>query len=369
MAQPLERVAGAVGAASEEWRWQAVSGRRTAADGLFVYAVVTTGIYCRPTCASKLPRRENVRFFETPHLAEVAGFRACKRCQPCAPNQPDERAVLVTEVCRLIESASRPPKLAEIAAAVGLSPYHVQRVFRAATGITPREYAVATRAERLRSELKGETKVVTAMIAAGYHSSGRLYGESNARLGMTPSEHRAGGLRRRIAFGTALCDLGSVLVGVTDVGICCVLLGDDEAGLIADLTQRFPAAQIEAGGEALAQRLTQVVALIEEPTSGDGLPLDIRGTIFQERVWQALREIPAGEVTTYAGLAQRLGMPRGARAVARACATNAHAVLIPCHRVVRNDGALSGYRWGVARKRRLIEREQEFARRRRNGVE
>lgn len=268
------------------------------------------------------------------------------------------RAELVTRLCRYIEASGRVPRLAELSAEAGLSPAHLHRLFRQATGVTPRAYAAAHRAGRLRAGLAGSGSVTEASYAAGYSSSGRLYADTSQRLGMTPTAFRRGGEGLSVRFAVGECGLGAVLVAATDRGVCAILLGDDAAALVADLEERFPAADLVGGDAGFEDLVARVVALVEDPARAPDLPLDIRGTAFQERVWQALRQIPAGTTATYAEIARRIGRPQAVRAVAGACAANPLAVAIPCHRVVRTDGSLSGYRWGIDRKRALLLREQ-----------
>jgi AraC family transcriptional regulator, regulatory protein of adaptative response / methylated-DNA-[protein]-cysteine methyltransferase len=338
-------------------RWAAVVSRDPAADGTFFYCVKTTGVYCRPSCAARLARPENVRFCATRAEAERAGFRPCKRCRPDQPPLAEQHAAKVAELCRLIEKAERAPNLNELAEHAGLSPHHLHRVFKAITGLTPRDYAAAHRAKRVRQQLDRSGTVTEAIYDAGYNSNGRFYAESNQVLGMTPTEYRAGGADTEIRFAIGECSLGSVLVAQSQRGVCAILLGDDPERLARDLQDRFPRAHL-IGGDAKFERLVAtVVAFVEASRVGLDLPLDVRGTAFQQRVWQALRQIPSGKTQSYADIARRIGAPKSARAVAQACAANALAVAIPCHRVVRTDGALAGYRWGVERKRTLLERE------------
>jgi AraC family transcriptional regulator of adaptative response/methylated-DNA-[protein]-cysteine methyltransferase len=338
-------------------RWAHLAARAPEADGQFFYSVKTTGVYCRPSCAARAPRPENVRFHRTAAEAERAGFRPCKRCRPDGPSPAQTRADLVAELCRLIEKAERPPSLRELGAHAGLSGYHLHRLFKAATGLTPRSYAAAHRARRLRAEIIRRATVTEAIHGAGYGSSGRFYEKSGQILGMTPRSFRAGGAHTVIRFAIGQCSLGAILVAASPRGVCAILLGDDPQALARDLEDRFPRADL-VGGDARFERLVaRVVGLVEAPRLGLDLPLDVRGTAFQERVWQALRKIPCGKTASYSEIACRIGSPESARAVARACAANPLAVAIPCHRVVRNDGGLSGYRWGIERKRALLERE------------
>lgn len=340
-------------------RWAAVVARDRAADGKFFYSVSTTGVYCRPSCASRTARPEHVAFHATAAEAERAGFRPCKRCRPDQPPLAERHARQVAELCSLIEHAEHPPGLDELAQHAGMSAYHLHRVFKAVTGLTPRAYAAAQRALRVRSELVHSATVTDAIYGAGYNSSGRFYEESNEVLGMTPTRYRAGGANTVIRFAIGECSLGAILVAASERGVCAILLGDDPDALGRDLQDRFPRATLLGGDADFEQLVARVVGFVEAPRLGLDLPLDVRGTAFQQRVWQALREIPVGGTMSYTQVAQRIGVPKGARAVAGACAANTLAVAIPCHRVVRNDGGLSGYRWGVERKRALLEREAQ----------
>ena len=343
--------------ANEEDRWAAVVRRDPAADGLFYYAVVTTGVYCRPSCPSRLARRENVHFHDTCGDAERAGFRPCKRCKPGQPSLVQRYAAMVAGICELIESAETLPNLDDMAQASGMSRYHFHRVFKAVTGVTPKAYVVAHRARRVREALASSDTVTAAIYDAGFNSSGRFYAASAELLGMKPAHFRAGGAHAVIRFAVGECTLGTILVAATDKGVCAILLGDDANALVRDLQNRFPRADFVGGDGDFEQTVAQVVGFVEAPALGLDLPLDVRGTVFQQRVWQALRAIPAGSTASYTEIAERVGSPKAVRAVAQACAANAIAVAIPCHRVVRSDGALSGYRWGVERKRALLERE------------
>jgi AraC family transcriptional regulator of adaptative response/methylated-DNA-[protein]-cysteine methyltransferase len=338
-------------------RWAAVRARDASADGTFVYSVKTTGVYCRPSCAARPARPENVEFHDTPAAAERAGFRACKRCKPDQPPLAERQARQVAELCRLIESSDQVPTLEELASHAGMSAFHTHRLFKAVTGVTPRAYAAAHRARRVRGELAARRTVTEAIYGAGYNSPARFYEQSNALLGMTPSSYRAGGSDHEIRFAIGACTLGAILVAATPRGVCAILLGDDPEALAHDLERRFPRAQLIGADPEFERLVAQVVGLIEQPRLGTRLPLDIRGTAFQQRVWRALSRIPAGKTASYAEIASRIGAPRAVRAVAQACAANALAVAIPCHRVVRTDGELSGYRWGVERKRALLDRE------------
>jgi AraC family transcriptional regulator, regulatory protein of adaptative response / methylated-DNA-[protein]-cysteine methyltransferase len=353
-------VAGTVGATPTERdpRWAAVVARDAAFEGKFVYAVKTTGIYCRPTCPSRLANAKNVEFYPTCEEAENAGFRACQRCRPNAASPADQHAVIIAEACRRIEDAETLPTLTALAAALGMSPYYFQRLFKSVTGLSPKAYGTAHRARRVRQQLgEGKNTVTEVIYGAGFNSNSRFYETSNEMLGMTPTAFRGGGADADIRFAIGECSLGSILVARSCKGVCAILLGDDPAGLVRDLQDHFPKANL-IGGDADFERLVaKVVGFVDAPALGLDLPLDIRGTAFQQRVWQALREIPVGETVSYAELACRLGEPKSVRAVAQACAANNIAVAIPCHRVVKNDGALGGYRWGVERKRALLEKE------------
>jgi len=338
-------------------RWSAVVRRDLSADGVFCYSVRTTGVYCRPSCPARRPRRENVAFHPTPEAAERAGFRACKRCRPNAPTQAAQRAAVVAKACRAIETADEMPNLATLAAEARMSRFHFHRVFKSVTGVTPRAYAAAHRVERVRGALALSGTVTEAIYEAGFGSSGRFYATSSSVLGMRPNEFKLGGKDAVIRFAVGECSLGSILVAATECGVCAIVLGDDPDRLVRDLQDRFPQAELIGGDEAFEALVAQVVAFVEEPVLGLGLPLDVRGTAFQHRVWRALREIPAGSTATYADIGRRIGAPKAARAVARACASNTLAVAIPCHRVVRSDGSMAGYRWGVERKRILLAKE------------
>jgi AraC family transcriptional regulator of adaptative response/methylated-DNA-[protein]-cysteine methyltransferase len=344
-------------ATTKDPRWAAIVARNPAADGQFFYSVKTTGVYCRPSCAARPARPENVQFHSSCEDAERAGFRACKRCKPNQPPLVEQHAAKVTEICRLIEAAETAPALDELASKAGLSPYHFHRVFKAVTGLTPKAYAVAHRANRMRTELDRSGTVTAAIFDAGYNSNGRFYEKSDEVLGMTPSNYRAGGANTAIHFAIGECSLGSILVAASQRGVCAVLLGDDPDALARDLQDKFPRAHLIGGDKAFEQIVAKVVGFVEAPGVGLDLPLDVRGTAFQQRVWQALRKIPVGTTASYSDIAKQIGSPSAVRAVAQACAANMLAVAIPCHRVVRNDGALSGYRWGVQRKRALLDRE------------
>ena len=339
-------------------RWAAVLARDASADGSFVYSVSTTGVYCRPSCPSRLARAKHVRFHDSPADAERAGFRSCRRCRPTAVPAERERAARIAEACRFIEGSQELPSLAGLARRAGLSPHHFHRVFKQVTGLTPRAYAAAHRASRVRVALgRPGASVTEAIYDAGFNSSGRFYEAAGGTLGMTPTAYRNGGAQAEIRFAVGQCSLGALLVAQSEKGVCAILLGDDPEMLVRQLEDQFPRAMLVGGDATFERTVAAVVGFVENPARGLDLPLDIRGTAFQQRVWNALRQIPAGRTVSYAEIATRLGRAGAARAIAGACAANTLAVAIPCHRVVRTDGALSGYRWGVERKQALLERE------------
>lgn len=345
-------------ASEDARRWQAICDRDRAMDGAFVYAVRTTGVYCRPSCAARRPRRENVTFHANAAEAEAAGYRACKRCRPQEPAGSAD-AERIAAVCRLIESSDSTPSLQQLAATVGLSAFHFHRLFKRSTGLTPREYAAAHRRRTLHAELRGAAPVTQAIVAAGYSSSSRFYEQAARLLGMNAREYRDGGRDARIRFALGETSLGSILVAATARGVCLIEFGDDPQKLLEGLQLRFTQAELIGGDAAFEQLVARIVAQVERPQADFVLPLDVRGTAFQHRVWQALLQIPLGTTATYTDIAQAVGKPSAVRAVAQACAANQAAVAIPCHRVVRLDASLSGYRWGVERKRELLTRERE----------
>jgi AraC family transcriptional regulator of adaptative response/methylated-DNA-[protein]-cysteine methyltransferase len=338
-------------------RWAAVARRDRTADGGFFYSVRTTGVYCRPSCAARRPLRENVAFHDTREDAERAGFRPCLRCRPKDATLEERRAAAVAQACRLIEDAEEAPNLDALAASAGMSRFHFHRVFKQVTGVTPKAYAAARRAERVRETLQRDATVTEAMYNAGFNSSGRFYAGSTQTLGMTPKRFRSGGDGAAIRFAVGECTLGAILVAATDKGVCAVSLGDEPEALVRDLQDRFSKAELIGGDREFERWVAKVIGFVEAPALGLDLPLDMRGTAFQRRVWHALRKIRPGSTVSYTELAKRIGAPKAVRAVAQACASNPIAVAIPCHRVVRTDGSLSGYRWGVARKRALLDRE------------
>lgn len=338
-------------------RWAAVRSKDPKADGQFILAVRTTGIYCRPTCPARAAKRENVEFFDSTAEARAAGYRACKRCKPDEPSLREQHARLVAAACRRIESAGSAPTLEELSREAGMSPFHFHRVFKALTGLTPQAYAKAHRTARTRKALDQGGTVTRAIYEAGYSSSSRFYEASQSMLGMMPSTYQGGGAEEEIHFAIGESSLGAILVAMSAHGVCAIALGDDPDALVHDLEDRFARARLVGGDSGFESLVAKVVGLVEAPHLGLDLPLDVRGTAFQQRVWQALGEIPPGRTVSYGALAAKIGKPSAVRAVAQACGANPVAIAIPCHRVLRNDGTISGYRWGVERKRALLERE------------
>jgi AraC family transcriptional regulator of adaptative response/methylated-DNA-[protein]-cysteine methyltransferase len=348
---------GPLTATERDPRWARVVTRDPSADGQFWYSVATTGIYCRPSCPSRAANPENVTLHDTLEQARATGCRPCRRCHPDGPTLEQTNAAVIAKACRLIEQSEDRLTLDDLANAVELSPGHFHRLFKAATGLTPKGYAVAHRAGRVRKGLTTSDTVTTAIYDAGFGSDSRFYEKSTHLLGMTPTSYRAGGANEAIRFAVGQCSLGAILVASSEKGVASILIGDDPEALVRELQDQFPKARLIGGNEDYERLIARVVGFIEAPALGLDLPLDVRGTAFQQRVWQALRTIPAGKTVTYTDIARAIGSPTSVRAVAGACAANAIAVAIPCHRVIRNDGALSGYRWGVDRKRILIDRE------------
>lgn len=340
-------------------RWQRVLQRDPSPDMPFVYGVKTTGVYCRPSCPSRRPKLSNVEFFDTPEHAVDAGYRPCKRanCGDTSLNQ--QHAQLVNKACQIIQHAEQIPSLNQLAEQLGVSPYHFHRLFKAATGLTPKAYATANRARKVRGQLRKGGLVTDALYDAGFNASSRFYESSAELLGMKPSDYRAGGANTDIRFAVGQCSLGAILVAQSSRGVCAILLGDEPEALVHELQDCFAHANLIGADKAFEQLIAKVVGFIEAPAIGLDLPLDLRGTAFQERVWQALRNIPVGTTASYAEIAQLIGAPKSFRAVAQACGANKLAVAIPCHRVVRSDGNLSGYRWGIDRKQQLLERESQ----------
>jgi AraC family transcriptional regulator, regulatory protein of adaptative response / methylated-DNA-[protein]-cysteine methyltransferase len=343
--------------------FRAVLARDARFDGLFFYAVSSTRVYCKPSCSSRRPRRERVSFYASCEEAEAGGFRACKRCAPRATSSREASAAFVLRVCALIDArGGEPVSLEELGAEAGLSPHHLQRTFKRLTGVTPRQYAAARRLVRFKSEVRAGRGVTEAMYESGYGSSSRLYELASQRLGMTPASYRRGGKGMSISYTTADCELGRLLVAATERGICSVQFGDTEEELEAALAAEYPAAELRRDGVRLDEFVGALLRHVEGGEPRLDLPLDVRATAFQSRVWEELRRIPYGETRSYAEVAASLGRPTATRAVARACATNPLALVTPCHRVVRGDGSLSGYRWGVERKRALLARERTASR-------
>lgn len=353
--------AAAAGTATDP-RWAAVRARDAQADGRFVYAVRTTGVYCRPSCGARPARPENVSFHDTPAAAEKGGFRPCRRCKPNEPSLAAQQAAVVARLCRRLEADDPPPSLEQLAEDAQWSPFHLHRVFKRVTGLTPKAYAAAQRSRRVQDALARSGTVTEAIYDAGYPSGSRFYADAPKVLGMTPTRWRAGGTDTELHFAVGQCSLGAILVARSAVGLCAILLADDPDALVRELQDRFPRARLVGGDAGFEQWVARVVGFVEAPAIGLDLPLDIRGTAFQQRVWQALQAIPPGQTASYAEIARRIGAPAATRAVAQACGANALAVAIPCHRVVRHDGGLSGYRWGVERKRVLLAREAHEAR-------
>lgn len=343
-------------------RWTALMRRDATADGAFVYGVRTTGIYCRPSCPSRLARRENVAFYPSRAEAESAGLRPCRRCRPDGVAPADRQAEIVVAACRTMGDSDADVSVAGLAAAARMSPSHFHRVFRKVTGLTVKSYADAERAARAASGLRDTASVTTTLYEAGYGSSSRFYATAKDRLGMSPTAYKEGGPGLLVRFATGTCSLGRVLVAATDRGICAILLGQDPDALARDLRKRFPRADLAAADADFDGRVAAVIELVDDPARASALPLDLRGTAFQQRVWRALQAIPPGATASYGDVARAMGEPRAVRAVAQACGANPVAVAVPCHRVVRSDGALSGYRWGVERKRELLRRERDAPR-------
>jgi AraC family transcriptional regulator of adaptative response/methylated-DNA-[protein]-cysteine methyltransferase len=342
---------------ADDPRWARIVARDKTADGHLWYSVSTTGVYCRPSCPSRTANPKNVQLHDSLESAKATGFRSCRRCNPDGPSIEAENAVLVAQACRIIEESEEEPSLEELADAIGRSPSYFHRLFKATTGLTPKDYAAADRAKKVRQGLASRNTVTEAIYDAGFSSSGRFYEKSTVMLGMTPSQYRAGGANEEIRFAVGQTSLGAILVASSKKGVASILLGDDPDELVRNLQDRFPKARLIGADRDYEALVARVVGFVETPGIGLNLPLDVRGTAFQQRVWQALQEIPVGETASYAEVARRIGSPKAVRAVAGACAANNLAVAIPCHRVVRNDGSLSGYAWGVERMRALLDRE------------
>jgi AraC family transcriptional regulator, regulatory protein of adaptative response / methylated-DNA-[protein]-cysteine methyltransferase len=340
--------------------WEAIQTRDGEYDGIFWYGVRSTGVFCRPACPSRQPKRENVVFFALPEAARHAGFRACLRCRPDELLLRDPQAELVESVCRFIDlNLEEHPNLERIGQEIKVSHYHLQRVFKKLMGITPRQYAEARRAQKFKDRIKSGQSVTGAMYEAGYGSSSRLYEKASAQLGMTPATYGKGGAGMKINYAIADCPLGLLLVAATDRGICSVTLGDRDEELHGRLREEYPRAEIEPDEDRLRELVQALLAYLEGEMPHPALPLDDQGTAFQKRVWEELRRIPAGNTASYGEIARRIGQPTATRAVARACATNPVAIVTPCHRVIRENGDLGGYRWGIERKRKLLEMEKK----------
>jgi AraC family transcriptional regulator of adaptative response/methylated-DNA-[protein]-cysteine methyltransferase len=354
---PAEKLKPTPPSVADDPRWARIVARDKTADGHLWYSVSTTGVYCRPSCPSRTANPKNVQLYDTLESAKATGFRPCKRCNPDGPSIECENAALVAKACRIIEESEEEPSLENLAETVGRSPGYFHRKFKAATGVTPKEYAAAHRSKRVREGLASGNSVTEAIYDAGFNSSGRFYEKSTNMLGMTPSQYRAGGTNEEIKFAVGQTSLGAILVASSKKGVAAILLGNDPDELVRNLQDRFPKSHLIGADRNYEALVARVVAFVEKPGIGLSLPLDVRGTAFQQRVWRALQEIPVGETVSYAEIARRIGCPKAVRAVAGACAENKLAVAIPCHRVVRIDGSLSGYAWGVERKRILLDRE------------
>jgi AraC family transcriptional regulator, regulatory protein of adaptative response / methylated-DNA-[protein]-cysteine methyltransferase len=346
-------------ASSDDARWAAVVARDQAADGAFVYAVASTSFYCRPSCPSRRANQTNVTFHAIPAEPEAAGYRLCKHCRPHEDTSSAPKAAKIIAACRMIETAEQEPTLAVLANAAGLSPFHFHRIFKSMTGVTPKAYAVAHRQIQIRAHLGHSRTITEAIHESGFQSAGRFYATANEVLGMKPKTLRAGGQAEKITFALGQCSLGAILVAASAKGVCAILMGEYPEFLLQDLQTRFPKAELVGDDRTFGETIAQVVGLIERPDRNVHLPVDIRGTAFQHRVWDALRRIPPGQTRSYAEIAELIGQPKAVRAVASACAANPLAVAIPCHRAVRTDGSLSGYRWGIERKKALLDREHK----------
>jgi AraC family transcriptional regulator, regulatory protein of adaptative response / methylated-DNA-[protein]-cysteine methyltransferase len=339
-------------------RWARIVARDRTADGLFWYSVVTTGVYCRPSCPSRTANPKNVQLHDTLSAVKATGFRPCKRCNPDEYPAAGEKSAIVERACRMIEQSEEEPSLGDLAKAAGRSPGYFHRLFKAVVGLTPKDYAAAHRAAKVRKNLQSGSSVTEAIYDAGFNSSGRFYEKSADMLGMSPTHYRSGAPNEEIRFAVGQCSLGAVLVASSKKGVVSILLGDDPDALVRDLQDRFPKARLIGADKDYEAMVARAVGFVEAPGLGLDLPLDVRGTAFQKRVWQALREIPVGQTVSYADVAGRISAPKAVRGVAAACAANNIAVAIPCHRVVRKDGSLSGYAWGIARKNALLDRER-----------
>lgn len=340
--------------------WLAVQTRDSSESGKFVYAVKTTGIYCRPGCSSRLPKRENTEFFTTPADAAAAGYRPCKRCRPESTPVSEDYSSAVTRACRQMASSETPLSLDELAKTVNMSPGHFHRLFKKITGITPKEFSSSVQSARFLRALDGGLGVTEAIYEAGYSSPGRAYEQLKKHTSISPGEYSKGSPGLRIRYSTAKCSLGWVVAAETEKGICALLFGDEPSNLREMILERFPLAEVEESAPGESKNLEKAVSGIDQPLAASSLPLDIQGTVFQKRVWKALMEIPVGETASYGEVAERIGKPTASRAVAGACAANKIAVLVPCHRVVQRNGSPGGYRWGIQRKNALLNREQKI---------
>lgn len=348
--------------APDDPRWEAVQSRDSRFDGAFVYGVLSTHIYCKPSCPSRRPRREKVSFFTCGAGAKANGFRACLRCRPDESTSSDPRIEMALRVCRAIEAhANATPTLCELGAELGVSSGHLQRMFKDVTGVTPRQYAAALRLDRFKAKVRNGHGIAAAMYDAGYGSSSRLYEKATEHLGMTPAAYRRGGRGLDIIYTTVGCTLGRLLIAATERGVCAVSFGDDDEELKSGLMAEYPQAVLRCDDANLARRVDEVLRHVEGGIPRLDLPLDLRASAFQLRVWEALRQIPYGETRSYGEVAKAIGKPAATRAVARACAANPVALVTPCHRVVRKGGEIGGYKWGIERKARLLEREQRCA--------
>lgn len=337
--------------------WQAVKNNDARFNGAFVYGVSSTRIYCKPSCSSRRPKRENVRFFEAFEIAEASGFRACQRCLP-KDEKPNPQAEIALRACQIIESQEQ-ITLGDLSSELNLSPAYLQKIFKEIIGVSPKKYAEIKRLEKFKSELKKGSEVIDAMYESGYGSPSRLYENVSEKLGMTPAVYKKGGKDQKIEYAVVETVLGKMLVARTEKGICAVSFGDDDQALFEDLRKEFPQAELSNNGVRLKKYVEAILANLAGTDKTLDLPLDVRATVFQMRVWEALRKIPYGETVSYAEIAEKIGRKKAVRAVASACASNPAALIIPCHRVVRKDGDLSGYRWGIERKQILLEKEKQ----------
>ncbi len=343
---------------TDDRRWNAVVGREQSADECFYYAVMTTGIFCRPSCSSKLPNRENVEYFISSQDAQASGYQPCKKCKPTGTTVNEEVEQKIIKACRIIENSNTVPKLVDLAKELGLSPYYFHRLFKKVVGITPKQFASGHRSRRLSNSLKSRESITEAFYDAGFSSSSGVYNKNQDQLSMKPKEYRAGGVGFTIHYGVAECILGWIIIAATDRGICAIEFGDDPAMLPRQLQDRFPKATVTKAGSGFTSLIEEVVKFIKAPQDNFNLPLDIQGTAFQQQVWNILRQIEPGQTMSYTEVAEKIGNPNAVRAVATACASNKLAVVIPCHRVISKDGKLSGYRWGVERKKLLLDNEK-----------